>query len=274
MKISRKINQTCPVCGIIFEKYPSSSKRFCTKKCMGVGLTGANNPNYGNKWTLEKRILQSNLVKSKVDKEYREKVGKANRGKKFSEERIRSMHAHRDKSSYSHPHTEENKKKIGQKSKEKFTPEFKQNLRKKMIERGHWIDDCQKTDFQIYQKLSQWKERMWEYASEKEVRLLRETGVFNTYTNQTGCVRDHKLSKRDGFVCGVFPEILRHPANLAIIGHYENSSKNKSSSITLQQLFSDIETFQYQWDEHDLVLSLIKKYKDGERFNVSDYKGR
>lgn len=156
-----KIEFKCPVCSIIFLRYKGhvcNDTPTCSFKCKVVFYAGtrigAANNNYGKKWSIEKRLKQSELVKSKVTDEYRFKSGSANRGKKFSAERIGRMHDHRHSESYSHPHTEATKIIIGINSKAKFTPEYLQKQRKIHEECGRWIPLDKINDYHFYRKLS------------------------------------------------------------------------------------------------------------------------
>ena len=102
-----KILIKCTVCGKDLLRYLSLIKTntpVCSKACKKVQYsriyTGANNSNFGKKWSLEQRARQSNLIKSKVTDERRFKSGSANRDKKFSEELINKMHSNRTSDSY------------------------------------------------------------------------------------------------------------------------------------------------------------------------------
>jgi hypothetical protein len=203
--------------------------------------------------------------------ELRWEAGKANRGKKFSAERIEKMHGHRTFESYSQPHTEETKKKIGAKSAAKWTPEYKKKHHQTMVERGYWIAKEDKTDWEVYFKEAQWPERMFDYCSEEELDLLRALGVWHMKNNRAGLVRDHKYSRRSGFKSGVFAKLIRHPVNCQLITHSQNTSKAQSKNRdsddqTLEELFDAIEKFELEWFEQEQCLNLIKSYEQGERW--------
>ena len=261
-------NTTIKICPVCSNEYATLAKT-CSRKCSGIYHSGDNNSNYGKNWTEEQKQKQSEIVKSKVDDVYRQKAGSGNKGVKFSKERIESMHGHRESSSYSRPHTEAVKNIIGEKSKEKFTEEYKQKQRQKFIELGYWVSDEDKTDFKIYVEHSDWIKPMWDLADKT---LLETVGIFNSKTNRKGLVRDHMLSRKFGFDNGIFPEIIRHPANCQIITHSENSSKREKSCLTFNQLCSIIELYDKTWEEQVLVLSLINKWRNGERFSINDYR--
>lgn len=65
----------------------------------------------------------------------------------------------------------------------------------------------------------------------------------NRGNNLNGCSRDHLYSVSDGFINGVDPAIISHPANCQITLHRENQRKNKKSSITLEDLHNRIMLF-------------------------------
>lgn len=261
----------CPVCLNEFKTYNKKQKT-CSRTCMGISFTGKNNPNFGNQWSEIKKSNLSNLMKEKYanDDAYRYAVGKSNRGIKFDESRIQKMHGHRDRSSYSRPHTDETKKIIGKKSKEKFTEAYRLRVRKTLVENGKATLDSAKKDFAIYKAHSNWIHRMWDLVDDQT--LLEAVGIFNSSTNLNGCERDHKFSRMDGFVNGVFPEILRHPANCQLLTHSDNSSKREKSWITKEELFSSIRCYKKHWSEQEVVLSLITRYESGERFIANDYR--
>lgn len=290
-----KIN--CDCCQIQFDKRlnvdvsKNSKANYCSLECKNKHCksywtderkikqsgqnSGENNPNYGNKWSNEQRELQrEKLIEIMRDSERRFKSGNANRGKKFDQDRIDRMHKNRTKESYSHLHNEETKKKIGELSKERMAnTEYKLKFRKTMEDNGYWIKLSDKPLIDIYKNLSNWNRRMFDsIEDENQLELLKTLGVFNCRTNKKGIVRDHIFSRLDGFEQGVFPEILRHPANCQVLTHSDNCAKKASryrdrSDITLEQLFERIESYTREWHEQAIVLDRIKNYKEGVRWN-------
>lgn len=265
--------QECFICGTFFKKPNGTRKqKTCSKKCMGVMLSAENNPNFNNKWTEEQKENQSLLIKSKFDDEYREKCGSANRGKKFSKDRIYNMHGNRKRESYTGPkggHTDVTKKLIGIKSKEKFSEEYNQKIRKIMEEKNKWIPLSDKKDYDIYFTESNWKYRMFDFLVE-DYPIINELGVFNTKTNKKGVVRDHAFSRKSGCALKVFPNILYHPENCNIITHAKNisiSSKKEDDIISLEELFNKIRNTKYNWIEQKETLLSIERYENGERWS-------
>lgn len=84
-------------------------------------------------------------------------------------------------------------------------------------------------------------------AYEFSVRKLTEISYKkHFYAIQNAALRgkgydlDHKISIRDGYMLGLQPETLAHPANLACIPSSENKKKNSTSSITPLMLYEAI----------------------------------
>ena len=81
------------------------------------------------------------------------------------------------------------------------------------------------------------------------------------------------FGRKSGFDKKVFPEILRHPGNCQLITHSNNIKKSKSNNdcvITLENLFERILLWG-DYEEQELCLSLIEKYKNGERYKKENY---
>ena len=79
----------------------------------------------------------------------------------------------------------------------------------------------------------------------------------NRVDNPNVVSRDHMLSVRQGFELGLDPFILAHPANCKLMIHNENISKNKRSSISLDDLLERIKEFEIKYK--------IKKYEANEK---------
>lgn len=281
-----RVSTICKNCGKEFLKLLRSSNPtayrpvFCSKLCQGewqsINFKGELNPNFGKKWNDEQKLKQSEIVKSKVNDEYRRKAGSANRGVKFSPERIKAMHINRTRESYSHPHSDKIKKVIGRKSREKFTDEFKKRMREVNEQNGRWVPLKDKTDWEIYKEESNWIDKMYNFITdESQLCLLNEYKVFHATENNTGVVRDHRYSRWDGYLNKVYPEILRHPVNCFIMLHSDNISKGSKSLFTLDELFNNIRQYTGMWQEQNRCLTLIKEYKMGNRWKrkeVSDDK--
>ena len=295
----------CNHCSKIFLKYSKkiTKKNFCNKECMtkwrkgksyvdkfgleaanklkeklSKSLSGENNPNFGNFWSDEQKQQQSDTIKivmADMGEDVRKELfGKSNRGKKRSKEFIENWQKTRKDPNYIRPETSlETRSKIGKISSERMnSPKMQAHYRKINEEAGRWIPLDLKSDAEIYFKLANWKFRMWDLIENPfQLDLIKEFGVFNCRTNTKGVVRDHIFSRKEGFLIGLFPEILRHPCNCQILTHSDNVRKKKKryedkSDISLEQLFFDIENYKKEWDEQELILSLINSYKEGKRW--------
>ena len=277
----------CSFCGGKVERYPSTvgnpSNVFCNKKhyfewqrMEENKAYGEKNPNYGTIWTDEQRETGSIITKKRYDDpEYRYNIGKSNRGKTLSKE-IRQKMSDGSKGKGTGPrHSEESKREIGKRSSERFKdPIYVEKYRKTMEERGHWIPLKDKKDIEIYNKESNWIDRMFDLIIDKDqLNLLSECGVFHSTKNSKGVVRDHIYSRKSGCYNKVFPEILRHPCNCQLLTHAENISKSQSNSklsddITLYDLFDKILDYKCGWEEQNKVETLIEEYKNGKRWEV------
>lgn len=262
----------CQYCGAAVEEYKSAflrRKRFNCRapECISEAKrhVGEANGASGRIWTDEARQKQSELVKSKVDDAYRQRAGSANRGVAFSKERVRKMHEGRSRESYVREHDAATRAKIGRKSATKFTPEYIERVRQVNYSTGLWIDPDNKSDHDVYREEAQWIAGMWDIVAEKE--LLNEHGVFNPKSNPNGLVRDHILSVRDGLDWGIFPVILRHPANCQLLLNADNSRKRRSSWLTPDELFDNIKSYSGEWMEQSEALEFINRYTSGERWS-------
>lgn len=278
-----KKEYACDHCGEIFFSYPSQrrgTQKFCGKKCkfeFQIGkLTGESNPNFGNKWSDEQRKNASERLKKRFEDNphLRWLAGTANRGVKFSEERIAAMFEHRAPESFrNRVFSDEDRALIGKHAKQRFEdPEYKRNILEKGMktreDRGYITPRELRTDFSLYYVQAKWIDRMWELVQcPDQINLLRELGVWHPKENLRGVVRDHVFTRSDGYKNKVFPEILRHPCNCRIITHSYNSVKKGRSCISLDALFCSIEEYQGDWIEHDLVLNLIDLYRQGFRWD-------
>jgi len=59
---------------------------------------------------------------------------------------------------------------------------------------------------------------------------------------------DHMFSVREGFEKGIDPYLISHPANCELMIHNYNISKNKKSSITIDDLLNKIKEFEEKFN--------------------------
>ena len=237
-------------------------------------MKGESNPNFGNRWDDEQKQKASQMsIKKFENPETRYKCGNANRGKKFSKERCENISKGHKGILLGRKLNEDRKIQIGIASAKKFTPEYKEKFRKRMEEDGHWVPLKDKNDWDVYKDLSNWKQRMFDLITDKnQLQLLNEHGVFNSWKNNKGIVRDHMYSRKSGFINGVFPEILRHPCNCQLLTHADNTRKKSSryvdaDTISLNELFNLILDYKKDWTEQSLCVKLIKDYQNNKRWS-------
>lgn len=282
-----KIKYKCDFCSTEILRYASTAKRrYCNKICKSEyqktitgdknpltgrkGLFGTDNPNYGNKWSHDQKQVASDRSKTwhkNDDGSWLEK----NRNRTWTDEGKDSLAAavSARMMGVSRPHSTTSKLKIGLKSSEKFTPEYNQKVRALMEERGYWLPLNEKDPWELYRVSADWNERMFDLASDNECVLIEQYGIFHSTKNSKGVVRDHMYGRRYGFKEGVFPELLRHPANCQIILHADNIRKSKTNecSISLIELFDRIINYNNEWHEQMLCIELINLYKSGKRYS-------
>lgn len=279
----------CKICKVEVRRHinPKVKNTYCSIKCksadtealkeswtterrhkMSERQSGCNNPNFGNTWSgLQKEAASARKkLQYLTDPALRYKCGAANRGKKFSKERIAKMHAHRESDSYRRVHSQETRNKIGKLSKSKFTEEYNSAYRKTMESRGLWIPLSKKTKYELYFQESNWIENMINFFSESEIISFKLHGIFNR-NNTKGWVRDHIVPRNIGYTHDLPPYILRHPANLQFISHSANIAKGfkdraldgKAQLALITELFNKILSFDKIWKEHDTCVSFIKE---------------
>lgn len=73
--------------------------------------------------------------------------------------------------------------------------------------------------------------------------LLKQFGMYDRLRNTEGVVRDHRISVQYGFDNQIDPKIISHPANCEFLTHKKNAGKTHQSSLTLDELLVEIETF-------------------------------
>lgn len=118
----------------------------------------------------------------------------------------------------------------------------------KRLHLSHVVDEEFKGTYRQYRQACSFKFNLATYPEEFDFELIEQHGFYspkNKKDNPNGVTRDHMYSVREGFANNVSPFILSHPANCQLLLHLENVSKNKKSSITLDELKERIR----QWNE-------------------------
>lgn len=152
--------------------------------------------------------------------------------------------------------SDETKKKISNKLKNKFYPKVKNIPLKKCrfcsefkVIKKHKIicEDCKIKYYQFYRPACEFDFNIKQFINEFNFKLLEEYGWYrpsNKGNNLNGISKDHMYSVKDGFINNVGPEIIKHPANCQLLKHGDNNKKNTNSSITLNELKNRIK----KWD--------------------------
>lgn len=106
--------------------------------------------------------------------------------------------------------------------------------------------------FIIYKADAAFRFSIKDYPDAFDFSLIEKHGWYkpsNRGDNVAGVSRDHMLSVKQGFQLGVDPILIAHPANCKLMVHSDNISKNKKSSITLDDLLNRI---QYWTEKYSL----------------------
>lgn len=296
--MSRKEERECDYCGKTLFRYSPGKRVFCDinhkklfqtgksfeelhgddaaellRSKMSAASSGEKNANYGNAWSLEQKEKARLRNLDRFDSEngdlYKHQAGSANRGVKFSEDRIKKMHGHRTFESYSRSVSEERKTEIGIASKAKFTPEYKIKQRMVMEERGWWIPLSEKKDSDLYQEKSNWIHKMYGLIPEENYKNIDQASKN---------VRDHIIPRWVGYEFGVFVEIIRHPLNCQIISHKDNIKKGYVDKKTtkelwipkIEELITKILEYQSIWEEQDTAILRCIDYRNGMRRNKNE----
>jgi hypothetical protein len=248
--------------------------------CKQCKLYGEGNPNFGKKWSIEKKKQLSEYTKSRVDDSFRKNCSKGMKGKKVSEEtknKRKITNSFKLLNGYVKPKmSETTKQKIGKKSSLKFTEKYKQKIRIINETKGVWIPLDKKDDYKFYREISNWVGKV---ITENTIGVEKlQNGQFYNKNekddSKVSYVRDHIFGRKNGFQMGVFPEIIRHPVNCQIISHSENikkSYKKNDSEIELNELFVRIIEWELEYFEQSLCVELITDYNNGERYDKNDY---
>jgi len=107
-------------------------------------------------------------------------------------------------------------------------------------------------EFLVYKANTKFNFNLADYPEEFNFRLIEEYGWYSPTNSRKpnigGISRDHMLSVREGFNAGVDPKLLAHPANCELMIHSDNISKNKKSSLTLEELEERIKEWGPRFD--------------------------
>jgi len=108
-----------------------------------------------------------------------------------------------------------------------------------------WVNYTEKNKepYLLYRQRCKFNFSIADYPDKFSSALILEHGWYspsNKQNNLDGVSRDHMYSVSDGFINGVDPAIISHPANCELISHRANQRKRANSSITLEELLDRI----------------------------------
>jgi hypothetical protein len=106
------------------------------------------------------------------------------------------------------------------------------------------------SDRQHYSWLCRFRFSISKYPLWFDGSLIKEHGWYSTpgsrkgVRNLNGVSRDHMVSVQFGYLNGIDPKIISHPANCELVCHFDNNVKNTSCSISLDDLITRINSFE------------------------------
>ena len=112
---------------------------------------------------------------------------------------------------------------------------------------GKYCERCKREYMNMYRWKAGFKFNVYDYPTHFDLSLIERYGWYsasNRGGNLNGVSRDHLYSVHDGFVNGIEPSIISHPANCRLVLHRDNQKKKNKSSITLEKLLERIKDFE------------------------------
>lgn len=108
-----------------------------------------------------------------------------------------------------------------------------------------WVNYTEKNKepFLLYRQRCNFDFKIEDYPNKFDLTLVEQYGWYspsNKGNNLNGVSKDHMVSVRTGFVLGIDPEVIKHPANCKLMLHRHNQSKREKSSITINELIERI----------------------------------
>jgi len=125
-----------------------------------------------------------------------------------------------------------------------------------MKKRVTLCDDCHKDYYKFYRPQCEFSFNFNDYKSEFNLDILKEYGWYspsNKGNNLNGVSKDHIYSCKDGFLNGIDPNIIKHPANCELMKHCDNNRKKTQSNITIDELLIKIKI----WNENIKYLGSV-----------------
>lgn len=118
----------------------------------------------------------------------------------------------------------------------------------------HVVNDEFRGTYRQYRQACMFKFALQNYPDEFDFSLVKQYGWYspkNKKNNPSGVTRDHMYSVKSGFDNKVLPEIIAHPANCQLMLYVDNVSKNKKSSITLEELQQRIMKWESKYGKYE-----------------------
>lgn len=101
-----------------------------------------------------------------------------------------------------------------------------------------------------YRYACQFRFNVFDFPNKFDLSLIEKHGWYyptnskRNKPNLNGVSKDHRFSVSDAERLNINPSIIAHPANCELMLHTENISKNKSSSITYDDLLVEIQIWE------------------------------
>lgn len=137
------------------------------------------------------------------------------------------------------------------------------------IQKGNTVTDAKS----LYYQQCEFKLSQEEMTRIPGFDLLIEHGIYHSVKNPNGIVRDHILSRSEGYQKGYNPDQIRHPANCQFMTNYENIKKNSSSDITYDQLLARIASWEKQTESMPVTerrkVSMTKEHIENIRLAIN-----
>lgn len=130
-------------------------------------------------------------------------------------------------------------------------------FRSRGVTRNFCSRDCQldhfkeiRSEWEQYSLMCKFAFDVYRYPEWFDLALANTHGWYkakNKGNNLTGVSRDHMFSVKAGFLAGVDPKLISHPANCQLMQHSMNSAKKTQCSITSEELTERINKFNKQY---------------------------
>lgn len=120
------------------------------------------------------------------------------------------------------------------------------------------LPNYQRTDIIKYRHLCKFNFSATELKHIKGYRLLTSVGYYHPTLNPNGCVRDHRISIKTGFISKINPKLMSHPANCEFLLNKTNILKSSDNSITMESLLEDVK----KWDKLDTNRKSKRRWKE------------